>query len=206
MLGKACQAFAIVFALASFAAAQDEGRFDLSLGYGGVFSKTSTSSNGGVTLNPTNSGAFLATFRLRFNRMHGLEADLGYTKNSQTYFVPPDNFRVQASATEFSVAYVLNPFQAGRLEPFLFVGGGVLRFNPNSTYIDGFPSAIGAARQTSVAVLYGGGADCRVWKFLALRLQYRGLIYKEPDFHVPVLFTGSYGHMVEPSGGIVFKF
>jgi hypothetical protein len=42
---------------------------------------------------------------------------------------------------------------------------------------------------------------------LALRLQYRGLLYKVPDFHVPSLFfTGAKGHMAEPSVGIVVKF
>jgi hypothetical protein len=38
-------------------------------------------------------------------------------------------------------------------------------------------------------------------------LQYRGLLYKAPDFRVPsLLFTGAKGHMAEPSAGIVLKF
>jgi hypothetical protein len=41
---------------------------------------------------------------------------------------------------------------------------------------------------------------------VALRLQYRGLIYKAPDFNVQNLFTGAKGHMAEPSVGIVVKF
>ena len=41
---------------------------------------------------------------------------------------------------------------------------------------------------------------------LALRLQYRGLLYKAPDFKVQNLFTGDQGHLAEPSAGIVIKF
>ncbi len=41
---------------------------------------------------------------------------------------------------------------------------------------------------------------------LALRLQYRGLVYKAPSFNVQNLFTGARGHMAEPSVGIVVKF
>ena len=195
----------VMFALASLAQAQDVGRFDVSLGFGGVFSSKSTA-NSGTSLKPTNSGAILATFRFRFNRMHSLEANLGHSMNSQVFLLPPNNFRVQTAITEFSGAYVFSPFQVARVEPFLFGGAGALRFNPGNTSIDGFQAAFGAAQQTSLAFLYGAGADYRLWRVLALRLQYRGLIYKAPDFNLQNLFTGARGHMAEPSVGIVFKF
>jgi hypothetical protein len=42
---------------------------------------------------------------------------------------------------------------------------------------------------------------------MALRLQYRGLVYRSPDFGVPGrFFTGTRGHMAEPSIGIAVKF
>ena len=205
MLRKARLAVVIIFALVSFAQAQDVGHFDVSLGFGGVFSSNS-SANSGTTLKPTNSGAILATLRFRFNRMHSLEANLGHTMNSQVFVLSPNNFRVPAGITEFSGAYVFSPFQTARVEPFLFGGAGALRFNPGNTSIDGFQAAFGAAQQTSLAFLYGAGADYRLWRILALRLQYRGLIYKAPDFNLQNLFTGARGHMAEPSVGIVFKF
>jgi len=206
MLKKARWTVATIFALVSFAPAQDVGRFDLSVGVAGGFSKSSTSRDGGVTLKPTNSYEILGTFRFRFNRMHALEANFGHSMNSQVFVLPPNNFRVQATVTEYSGAYVFSPFQAGRTEPFLFGGAGALRFNPGTTYIDGFQAAFGAAQQTSLAFLYGGGADYRFWRVFALRLQYRGLIYKAPDFGVQSLFTGAKGHMAEPSIGLVMKF
>ena len=206
MLRKARLAVVIIFALVSFTQAQDVGHFDVSLGFGGVFSKSSSAADRGVTLKPTNSAAILATFRFRFNRMHSLEANFAHTMNSQVFLLAPNNFRVQAGITEFSGAYVFSPFQTARVEPFLFGGAGALRLNPGNTSIDGFQAAFGAAQQTSLAFLYGAGADYRLWRVLALRLQYRGLIYKAPDFNLQNLFTGARGHMAEPSVGIVFKF
>jgi opacity protein-like surface antigen len=197
---------ATLLVLASFAAAQDEGHFDVSVSYSGFFSKTSTASLGSVSLNPTTSGGVLATFRYRFNHTNGVEVNVGHTSNSQVFSIPPDTFRVNTGITEFSGAYVLSPFHSSRIDPFVFAGGGTLRFNPGNQYIDGFQSSFGATSQRVLAVLYGGGADYRLWKALALRVQYRGLFYKAPDFGQTRLFTGALGHMAEPSAGLVIKF
>ena len=81
-----------------------------------------------------------------------------------------------------------------RAQPLFFLG-------------DLMSSSFGAARQTSLAFTYGAGLDYPLWRILAVRLQYRGLIYKQPDFQLPTLFfTGAKGHMAEPSLGIVIRF
>src|SRR5260370_29685685 len=139
-----------MLALGGWAEGQEVGRFDVSLGFGGVFSSKSTA-NSGTTLKPTNSGAILATFRFRFNRMHSLEANLGHTMNSQVFLLSPNTFRVQARITEFSGACLFSPFQTARVEPFLFGGAGGFRFNPGNTSIDGFPAGFAATPQTSPA-------------------------------------------------------
>jgi len=201
-------AFGIALICAVFhpAAAQDVEHFNAAVSWSGIFSKSSGSYNAGVTLKPSTSGAVLGTFRFRFNHMHAVELNIGHTSNSQKYFVAPDMFRVNTDITEYSGAYVFSPFATKKLEPFLLAGGGALRFSPGSTYIDGFSALFGASRQTSLAVLYGGGADYRLWKAVSLRLQYRGLVYKAPNFHVQTLITGAKGHMAEPSVGIAIKF
>lgn len=219
-LKTAALAVAIILALASVALAQDKDnsksknkgrnednpRFDAGLAYSGVFSKTSSASLSNTTLKPTTSGGALATFRYHFNHTHGVEVNFGHTSNSQVYSVAPDTFRVNAGITEFTAAYVLSPFHAKRIDPFVFAGGGALRFNPGKQYIDGVQSSFSAASQRPLAVLYGAGLDYRLWKALAVRVQYRGLFYKAPDFRVPSLFTGVYGHMAEPTVGFVIKF
>ena len=94
-----------------------------------------------------------------------------------------------------------------KLEPFIFGGAAALVFNPNTTTLNDVSATIPAVRQTKPAFIYGGGADYRVrGQWLAVRLQYRGLVYKAPDFGVQNLFTGAYGHLAEPSVGVVVKF
>jgi opacity protein-like surface antigen len=207
MLKKALSAVALVCLCVSLAGAQEDvGHFDVSFSWGAVFNKTSSSDINGVDVSPTNSGLILGSFRFRFNRMNGIEVNGARTDNSQIFILGTNDYRAQTSVTEFSGAYVLSPFHFEKIEPFLLAGGGALRFSPGNQYINGNVSPFGAARQTSMAFLYGGGVDYRVWKHLGLRLQYRGLIYKEPTFHVTQFFTGVKGHMAEPSIGIVFNF
>ena len=217
---KVGAAVAMILALASFAPAQNrdnrnkekvdkvriKDRFDVGLAYSGVFSKTSTASQSSVTLKPTTSGAALGTVRYHFNPTHAVEVNFGHTHNSQVFTAPPDTFRVNNGITEFSAAYVLSPFHSRRIDPFFLAGGGSLKFNPGNQYIDGVLSPFAAKSQTSLAALYGGGLDYWLWKHLALRVQYRGLIYKTPDFSVPGLHLGVYGHMAEPTAGLVIKF
>ncbi|HEX8812445.1 MAG TPA: hypothetical protein VF742_10675, partial [Terracidiphilus sp.] len=108
--------------------------------------------------------------------------------------------------------------------PFFLVGAGALGFNPRSTWVF-FPNLqpnnvpnhqqinVNAQSQYEAALLYGGGVDYKLpWKF-ALRLQYRGLYYDNPNFKVNTLnggaisfVAGNRGHMAEPSVGLVFRF
>ena len=207
MLKKGLSAVALVCLCVSFAAAQEDvGHFDVSFSWGAVFNKASSSASNGVTVSPTNSGLILGTFRVRFNRMNGIEVNGARSDNSQIFVLGTTEYRAQTSVTEYTGAYVLSPFHFERIEPFLLAGGGALRFYPSNQYINGNPSFFSAAQQTSMAFLYGGGVDYRVWKRLGLRLQYRGLIYKEPTFHVTQFFSGAKGHMAEPSIGIVLNF
>lgn len=194
-------------ALACMAEAQEQNRFDFSINGAGVFTRTATSSNGSISDKPTKSVAYLGTFRFHMNAKHALEINIGHTRNSQMFSVPPDTFRIISSITEYSGAYVFSPSSRGKFQPFLLAGAGGLRFSPGNTYVDTFQASFGAAQQTSLAFLYGLGTDYRVWRIVAVRLQYRGLIYKNPDFKVPSLFfTGAKGHMAEPAAGLVFKF
>ncbi|HKW19029.1 MAG TPA: hypothetical protein VJO35_16090 [Terriglobales bacterium] len=206
MLKRAFSAGAIVVLFAGISMAQDFGRFDVSVAWGGALSHTANASTSNVSVESTSSPLLLGSFRLRFNQTHAIMINLGRTLDSQIYVLPPDNYRVKTTILEYSGAYVLSPFHFEKLEPFLFAGGGALRFTPGNMYIDGAPASFGAAQQTSMAFLYGGGVDYSVWKRLGVRLQYRGLVYKEPTFHLTQFFTAARGHVPEASLGIVFKF
>jgi len=206
MLKKAAWGLVLFFLFAGPACAQDFNRFDASLGVGGFFSKTSHAFGNTVVLEPTTSGAELFTFRLRFSPRHAVAMNIGHASNSEVYNTSSLVFRVQSGVTEFTPSYFFTPFQTARFEPFVFGGAGILRFNPGGTSVGGSQTSFGAAAQNKLVFTYGGGVDYKVWKVIAVRIQYRGLIYKVPDFHIMNLVTGATGHTAEPIAGVVFKF
>lgn len=199
-------AVAVLLATAATAANAQRG-IDLAISGAGVFSKTTESTSGGISNSPTTSVAIIGSVRYHFAKHHAIEINLGHTRNSQIFSVPPDTYRVVTGIGEFSAAYVFTPGESQRFQPFLLAGGGGLRVGVGDTYIDTIKQNLGARSATTLGLLYGVGTDYHLWKVLSLRLQYRGLIYRSPDFGVPSrFFTGTRGHMAEPAAGIVVKF
>jgi opacity protein-like surface antigen len=220
MFRSAWAAVAAVFLFTSLGLSQDNGRFDASINGAGVFTKESDGN--GIKHSATAGSNYFGTFRFRFRPKHSLVFNYGRAKDSQVYQTGFD-FHVVTTITEYSGAYVYSPFQKGKFEPFLLVGGGALAFNPRSTWVvlpdfaNNVPNRVqinlNAAKQTEPAVLYGAGVDYRLVQRIALRLQYRGFLYNAPDFKVNTtsgsavsFFTGSKGHMAEPSIGLVVRF
>lgn len=202
MLKKVALAVAI-FALLTPAVFAQDGRFNASVGT--TYSFNQQSSGNGITLEPTQAFGFLAALRIRLAAKQALEVNWGRTKDFQAYTAVL-HYRIQTTITEFSGAYVFSPFRRGKIEPFLLAGAGVLIFNPNSSTVEGVSIGVGETRQKRAGFLYGGGVDYRVRPNIAVRLQYRGLLFESPDFGVQTLFTGQRGHMAEPSVGVVFHF
>lgn len=194
------------FMLAFTCAAQAQDRVDLSVSGGGIFGKGVSQSTSAVTLSPRYSGFFLGSVRYHFTHLHAVEVNIGHAATSQVYTLPPDIFKVDASVLEFSADYVLTPHQSEKLKPFLFAGLGALRWSPGNQYIDLVLSPFGANSQNSLAFLYGGGIDYHLWRRVYLRAQYRGLLYRAPDFGVSALFISAKDHMAEPTAGLVIKF
>jgi outer membrane immunogenic protein len=195
---------AALLVLTAVGLAQEDGHFDVSVGGAGVITRQSTGH--GTIVNPTNSAAPLVSFRVRFNAKHSIIANYSTTHDGQIYTLGAHFDRVQSTVTELSAAYVFNPVQIGKFEPFVMAGAGSLTFNPGSTFIDTLQVPVAAVKQNTLGYLYGAGLDYRVREHIAVRLQYRGLVYRTPDFKNPGLFTGSLGQLAEPSIGIVFRF
>jgi hypothetical protein len=218
------KARAVIIALLVFTAvgfAQDH-RFDFSMNYAAIFTKQS--SGYGITQSATIGSGGFGTIRVRFSPKHAFIFDYGRFKNSQIYRTF-DNFHNVDLITEYTAGYMYSPFKRGRWEPFVLAGVGPLRFGPRGTWVI-FPPLTGnipnnvqvnlhATKQTEFGFMYGFGVDYRLPRFrrFALRFQYRGFVYKDPDFRIDAtggsdvsLFTGAISHMAEPSGGLVFKF
>jgi len=219
MLKKAGLAVALLVSLSSVSFGQD-GHYDASVNVFAVFTKNSSGDN--INQSATIGSGGVASFRFRFKPKHSLLVNYGRAKNSQIYHTF-DDFHVLTNISEYTAAYAYSPFRKGKFEPFVFAGGGWVTFSPRSTWVffpplpNDVPNNIQidlhAAKQGELTVVYGFGTDYQLpWRF-ALRLQYRGLFYREPDFKVDSsagssvsFFTGALGHMAEPSIGLVFKF
>ena len=193
-----------MFVFAVGAQAQD--RLDLSISGGAIFGKSVSQSTSTVSLAPHFSGSVFGTVRYHLTDLQAVEINIGHSNSSQLFTRPPDTFRVSGTVLEYSGAYVLTPMHDHRLQPFVFAGAGGLRWSVGNQYIDQVSVNFGAVKQNSLAFLYGGGADYRLWRRLALRLQYRGLIYRAPGFGVSTLFISAKDHMAEPAAGLVIKF
>jgi opacity protein-like surface antigen len=201
------KAWSLIFGLlllTSVGLAQEEHRYDVAGTVGPVINKSS--SGNGTEQTPTNSGLVLATGRMRLNKKVSFEVNVSRTKLSQLYFSAPFNYRIQGPITEFGGAAVYTFIHKEKLEVFALGGMSALVFTPKVTVIDGSAASLPASSQTKPAPVYGLGLDYRVYRNFAVRLQYRGLFYKAPDFNVPNLFTGAYGHMAEPTIGVVYQF
>jgi len=62
------------------------------------------------------------------------------------------------------------------------------------------------ARAGIETALYDVSADYAFTRHLSLRAEYRGFLYKNPDFGLRALNTDSWTHTAQPSAGFVYHF
>jgi opacity protein-like surface antigen len=165
---------------------------------------TRDSNNNGVVQHTTDSGGFLISYRNRFSRLFGADLSYGYTRNTQLNFTSVGGARVQADVHQTTAALVAHvPARVFGLRPFALAGAGALTFNPTNNFGG---AIIGADTQAKAAFVYGGGADYDINDHFALRLEYRGLLYKRPDFGLTALNSDALTHTAQPSAGFLFRF
>lgn len=167
-----------------------------------IFGQFSGTTNGnGIKDSPTDSMGVLATARQSLHPWLGWEINYGYTRFSERYSTIP--FGVQNNLHEVSGAYLIQgpTIPILGLQPFGAVGVGALIF---------LPTTVGGQKyhqQTRIPVLYEFGVNYPiVTSHLGLRLQYRGLSYKTPDFNATLLTTGGRRQTSEPSVGAYLRF
>ena len=192
----------VVLVLTLGATAQEQ-RSEIGLQGTGFFTKDSNGQ--GISQHATDTGGLLVSYRYWFNRWIATQADYGYNRNTQQYFIPLGAARVQADIHQVTGGLVVSlPRPARlRLNPYLLAEGGALVFSPTGN-VGGFVP--GADTQTRGVFVYGGGANFPFSKHLSLRAEYRGLVYNTPDFGLQGLNTNAVTHTAQPSAGIVFRF
>lgn len=180
-------------ALPAYAQTDEAGRQDVTVqGFGSFV--TSTTQNG-IENKATNGGGVLGSYRFFFNKHSGVEANYGYSENTQNY---TGAVGVKTRSHEISGAYVFR-MPMGKFTPFALAGAGALVFDPKNY--------AGASTQTRAAFVYGAGLDYNLSHRIFLRAEYRGFIYNSPTYDLPALAgMDRTAHRAEPSIGFGFRF
>ena len=184
------------------AVAQEGTRSEISLQGTGFF--TQDGSGQGISRTTSDTGGFSVGYRYHINRWLAAEGNYGYDRNTQKYFSGFGESRVQAKVHAVTGDLVINlPLRIRRVSTYALAGGGGLIFDPTGNQGGFVP---GASTQGRGAFLYGAGADYAWSRHFSLRAEYRGFVYKNPDFGLQALNTDNWTHTAQPSAGIVFHF
>ena len=188
--------------LSTLGAAAQENRSEVSLQGTGFFTKDTNGQ--GISRTTTDTGGFQVGYRYNIKRWLAAEGNYGFDRNTQRYFGSFGESRVQANAHAVTGDLVVKlPLRIRGISTYALAGGGGLIFDPTGNFGG---SVTGASSQGRGAFLYGGGADYALTQHLSLRAEYRGFVYKNPDFGLASLRTDSWTHTAQPSAGIVFRF
>ncbi len=190
----------LLLASATPALAQ-ETRHEISLQGTGFF--TRDSQQGGTSFHSTDTGGFLAGYRFHINSWLAADATYGYDRNTQQSLALFGSTNIQTNVHQATGSLVVTlPIAVARLRPYALAGAGALVVDPTGK-AGGFVP--GAQSQAKPAFVYGVGADYNFSNHIALRAEYRGLVYNRPDFGLG-LQSGVTTHTAQPSAGVVFKF
>jgi opacity protein-like surface antigen len=185
---------------ATTALAQIEQPSQVSIQGTGLFTKRSTDQI--PSHDATDSGGFLVGYSYQFSRLFGAEANYGWSRSTQNYLTLGGTPALQADFHEITGTLVAHiPANVRHVRPYVLGGGGALVFDPTSKFV-----LSGAERQTRGAFVYGGGANFDVARNFGVRAEYRGLVYKVPDFNINSLNLDKFTHLAQPSVGFYLRF
>ena len=182
-------------ALPAFSQSETPGKNEVSVQAFGSFVKSTT--NNGVENKASNSGGVLGSYRYFFNDHSGVEANYGYSLNTQSYGSTSGLLGVKSYSHEVSAAYVFR-MPMRKFTPFVLAGAGGLIFDPKDF--------TGASSQTRAAFVYGGGADFDLTHHVFVRAEYRGFVYNSPTYDLAGLSgVDRTTHRAEPSMGFGYR-
>jgi opacity protein-like surface antigen len=183
-------------AVPAFSQSEGTEKNEVSVQAFGSFLKSTT--DNGIQNSATNSGGVLGTYRYFFDAHNGVEANYGYSLNTQNYGLTGGPLGVKSYSHEASAAYVFRvPMR--KFTPFVLAGVGGLVFDPKDF--------AGANTQARAAFVYGGGADFNLSRRIFVRAEYRGLVYNSPTYDLPALAgVDRVTHRAEPSVGFGYRF
>jgi len=160
---------------------------------------TSSVSGNGISLNTTDSLGGQAAFRHSFHWWLGFEGSYSYTRFNEYYSALP--YSVQHNFHEFAGSYLVSGSNVLGFRPFALAGLSGIIFSPSLNGGQNLPW------QGETGLNFGVGAEhALMTSHFGIRIEYRGLYYKAPDFGDPALKTGSSRLTSEPLVGVYYRF
>ncbi len=200
-------AVVVLCLFSTLATAQDFLRSEVSIQ--GTMNIPKNSDNINILHHATESGGFLFGYRIHLNSWFAVQGDYGYTRDTQKYFDPAfEEIDIQTNVHQFTGEAVFSAPTHSRIRPYGLAGIGGLFFHPTNSINNSF-FGVGkntGNNQAKAAFVYGGGVDFDLTHNIALRAEYRGYVYKIPDFQLPALASDNFTHLAQPSVGLVWRF
>ena len=160
----------------------------------------------GITLTPSDTGGILLSYRYLLTPHSALEANYGFAQNTN-YFQSGGNQTynpIHSRQQEFSLAYVYSRTYR-KYTPFVEGGPGAMFFSPihdNGTY------NIDVKQNVNIGAVFGGGLAYEVSPSFDIRVEYRGMFVKAPDYKLPndIFKTNRYMVTSMPAIGVAYHF
>jgi opacity protein-like surface antigen len=193
---------AALFVFSTSAMAQVENPSQITVQGTALITKDSTTDSGSVSRQSSKSGGFLIGYSYQFNSWAGAEGNYGYTRNTQNYLGSIGQSSIQADMHELTGSFVAHiPVHIASIRPYALAGAGALIFDPTDKF-----AVDGVGRQTKATFVYGGGINFDLTRNFGVRAEYRGYVYKVPDFTLNNLNLDKVSHLAQPSVGFFFRF
>jgi hypothetical protein len=186
-------------------------RIDLGVTAVAVFNKDSNGTavvngkpNTPVNLSPGDTAGAVVTFRYTIKPYVGFEGNYGYARYTDTFtpFGSQPNGGVQQNASEYTLGYVVHgKKQFLGMTPFGSGGLGTMVFRPTPG------GGLALPEQARAVYYFSVGAETTVFSpHFGVRLQYRQLFFKAPDFLTNYLTIQQHTTTFEPGLGFFLRF
>jgi len=197
-------AVSVLLVFAATAVAQVEQHSQVTVQGTALFTKDTSSDSSPLSQHTTKSAGFLVGYSYRFNSWAGAEGNYGYTQNTVNTTGSFGQASVRSDFHEITGAFVAHiPVNVSNIRPYALAGAGALVFRPTD---DARNMNAGVDQETKAAFVYGGGFEFDVAHHFGVRAEYRGLVYKAPDFTVNNLNLDKVTHLAQPSVGFFYRF
>jgi opacity protein-like surface antigen len=169
-----------------------------------IFAQYTNKTNGNfIRLDPTSSGGGMLSYRQSPRWWFGYEANYAYNKYSDSY--NKGAYRVDHGVSELTAAYLVKHRVYHGIEGFFSIGTGAIIFKP-STYGGILVTSGTPATQAVPTFVASLGVQYAFKEHWGVRVQYRDIEYKAPNFKLVALDAHSLRSSAEPAFGVYYRF